>query len=65
LVMQKTKYEFSAEKNQKLINERSISFEEVVAAIEGGAVLDILPHFNPAKYPNQNLYVLEIKNYWN
>lgn len=60
---QNQQYDFSAEKNQQLINERGISFEEVIAAIEEGGVLDILPHPNPAKYPNQEIYVVNINNY--
>ncbi len=32
-------------------------------AIEAGAVLDILPHPNLAKYPNQEMYILEINGY--
>lgn len=56
-------YEFSAEKNQKLIAERGISFEEVIMAIGEGAVLDILPHPNLKKYPNQEIYVININNY--
>lgn len=61
--LEKLNYEFSSEKNQSLIKERIISFEEVIAAIESGAVLDILPHQNPIKYPNQKIYVLNINNY--
>jgi uncharacterized DUF497 family protein len=56
-------YDFSAEKNQQLIKQRGISFEEVIMAIEQGAILDILPHPSPAKYPNQEIYVLNINNY--
>lgn len=59
----KSYYEFSAEKNQQLINERGISFEEVIAAIEEGALLDILPHFNPTKYAHQEIYVININEY--
>src|SRR4051812_9924133 len=59
----KQQYNFSPEKNQQLINERGISFEEVMAAIEEGAVLDVVPHPNPAKYPNQEMYVVNINNY--
>lgn len=53
----KSNYEFSAEKNQQLISERGISFEEVIAAIEEGLILDIIPHPNSAKYPNQMIYI--------
>jgi hypothetical protein len=56
-------YDFSAEKNQQLIKERNISFEEVIMAIEEGAVLEIVPHPNPVKYPNQKIYIIQINNY--
>jgi uncharacterized DUF497 family protein len=56
-------YEFSADKNQQLIKERGISFEDVIVAIEEGAVLEIVPHPNPAKYPNQEIYVVNLNNY--
>src|SRR6202795_4577527 len=56
-------FDFSAEKNQQLITERGISFEEVIAAIGDGAVLDVLPHPNPTQYPNQQIYVLNINDY--
>lgn len=59
----KLQYEFSPEKNHQLIQERGISFEEVIMAIGEGAVLDILPHPKSDKYPNQEIYVLNIKNY--
>ncbi len=61
--MEKAHYEFSAEKNQKLIDERGISFEEIIAAIGDGAVLDVLPHKNSEKYPNQEVYVINMSNY--
>jgi uncharacterized DUF497 family protein len=53
----KLHYDFSAEKNKQLISERGISFEEVIAAIEEGLILDIIPHPNAAKYPNQMIYI--------
>ena len=59
----KSHYEFSAEKNQQLISERGISFEEIISAIEEDLVLDIVPHPNLAKYPNQKIYIININNY--
>lgn len=56
-------YDFSNEKNQLLIKERGISFEKVIVAIEDGAVVDVLPHPNQAKYPQQKMYVLDIDGY--
>ena len=60
---EKPNFTFSAEKNQQLINDRGISFEEVIAAIENNAILDIVPHYNLDKYANQEIYVLNINNY--
>ena len=60
---EKWQFDFSAKKNQQLIEERGISFEEVIVAIKEGAVLDILPHPNPTKYPNQMVYVLYLNDY--
>jgi hypothetical protein len=56
-------YTFSAEKNFTLKSERNISFEEVIAAIDNGQLLDIVEHPNPAKYANQRMYVVEVKGY--
>ncbi len=57
------KYEFSAEKNQQLVIERGISFEEVISAISEGFLVDTLTHYNKIKYPNQEIYLVEIRGY--
>lgn len=55
---------FSAEKNQLLIKERGISFEEIISAIhESEQLLEIIEHANQAKYPNQKMYVVEVNGY--
>ena len=56
-------YNFSSEKNSKLIQERQISFEEVIAAIENHCLLDVTAHPNAAKYLNQQMYIVELNNY--
>ncbi|MBA3956911.1 MAG: BrnT family toxin [Parachlamydiaceae bacterium] len=56
-------YTFSPEKNAKLIDERSISFEEIIAAIQDDQIVDILEHPNPEKYENQKIYVVSVKEY--
>ncbi|MCE3239082.1 MAG: hypothetical protein K0R24_2063 [Gammaproteobacteria bacterium] len=63
MIEKKQQYHFSEEKNKQLIKERNISFEEAIAAIDEGEVLDVLPHPNSAKYPKQKMYVLNINNY--
>ncbi|MDD5037140.1 MAG: toxin [Methylococcaceae bacterium] len=56
-------FRWSAEKNDTLRAERGVSFESIVVAIEGGGLLDILAHPNPAKYPKQRVLVVACDNY--
>ena len=60
---EKLQFEFSADKNQLLIKERSISFESIIAALSEGHILDVLEHPNKIKYPNQKIYVVEMDGY--
>ena len=61
--MDKILYEYSDSKNQLLINKRHISFEEVVAALDSGQLLDVVEQPNKSKYPNQEMYVVQINSY--
>ena len=61
--MTKLFYEYSDSKNQLLINERHISFEEIVAALNNKQLLDIVEQPNKSKHPNQRAYVVQIHNY--
>jgi len=61
--MKYKEYDFPADKNQWLKDNRNISFEEVIAAIEDGCILDVVPHSNSGKYPNQLMYILNINDY--
>jgi uncharacterized DUF497 family protein len=56
-------FDFSVAKNQLLIKERNISFEEIIAALDNGQLLDIIEQPNPNKYPNQKMYVVLINGY--
>ena len=56
-------FTWSEEKNKKLIQERGISFEEIVFFIEKGNLLDILEHPNKQKYKDQFIFVVRIENY--
>lgn len=55
--------EWNEEKNKKLIEEREVSFEDVLGALENGSLWDILEHRNKKKYPNQKIMIVEIQNY--
>ncbi len=57
------RFEWSDAKNLQLKQERGISFEEIVFVIEHGGLMDVIPHPNPKKYPNQLVYVININNY--
>ena len=50
-------------KNEKLITERGISFEEIVFHIERGNILDILEHPNRQKYERQRVFIIKVENY--
>ena len=56
-------FEWEDEKNDKLKTERGISFEEMVFYIANDFVLDIVPHPNSNKYPNQKMFIINIDNY--
>jgi hypothetical protein len=61
--MQEIDFNFSADKNAWLIDQRRISFEEVIAAISGGSALDIIDHPNQAEYGHQKMYVVHVRDY--
>ena len=56
-------YQFNSEKNNWLKQERNICFEDIIEAIQGGALLDVRPHPNQRQYPNQEIYVVETHGY--
>ena len=56
-------FDWSVEKNRQLIEQRGISFESVVSAIEQGGLLDVLDHPNQDRYPGQQIYVVAIQEY--
>jgi len=53
-------FSWNHEKNEQLVRERGISFEEVVFHIERGDVLDVLEHPNDERYPEQRLFVVAV-----
>lgn len=56
-------FRWSSEKNNLLKQERGVSFESMVIAIESGGLLDILAHPNEQKYPRQRILVVAHDNY--
>lgn len=56
-------FDWNEKKNNLLKKKRNISFEEVVLAIAGDRLLDVLERHDKQKYPNQKLLVIEINKY--
>lgn len=56
-------FHWSSQKNEQLKASRGVSFEDVVLAIESGGLLDVMGHPNPARYPNQGVFVVAITSY--
>ncbi len=56
-------FDWDPEKNVRLKQERGVSFEEILIAIEEGDILDIVEHPNKGKYPNQRVFVIRLSDY--
>ncbi len=56
-------FEWSEEKNKKLMKERNVSFEMIIICIKNGDILDKIKHPNERKYPNQYIYIIKIDDY--
>ena len=54
---------WNSTKNQQLIAERGISFEDVVFCIQQGRLLDDVEHPNSDKYLDQRIFVVNIDDY--
>ncbi len=50
-------------KNQQLIAERGVSFEDVVFYLQQGELLDDIEHPNREKHPTQRVFVINIDGY--
>jgi uncharacterized DUF497 family protein len=60
----KVKYiDWNEEKNELLRKEREVCFEDVVIAIGSKGLLDTTSNPNKEKYPDQRVFVVNIKNY--
>jgi uncharacterized DUF497 family protein len=56
-------FDWDKKKNQILRKTRGISFEEIILSISNGNLLDVLEHPNKDKYPNQKMFIVEVKDY--
>ncbi|MCB2262396.1 MAG: BrnT family toxin [Candidatus Thiosymbion ectosymbiont of Robbea hypermnestra] len=56
-------YNWNPSKNQTLITERNVSFENVVFHLKHNGLIDDVKHPNNIEYPNQRVYIVNIDDY--
>ena len=57
------RFNWDPDKNERLIEQRGVSFESVVVALNAGEILDVFEHPNQDRYPGQRIYVVNINDY--
>ncbi len=55
--------DWNPDKNRMLIEERGISFEDIVFSLLSGCLLDDIVHPNKTKYPQQRIFIVAIDDY--
>ncbi|MCU7816228.1 MAG: BrnT family toxin [Candidatus Thiodiazotropha sp. (ex Rostrolucina anterorostrata)] len=58
-----TIYAWNSKKNELLLQERGISFEDIVLNIHLGNEMDIYDHPNQERYPGQKISVVLVEGY--
>ena len=56
-------YDWDQEKNEWLLLERGITFEEIVYHLRHGGILDAMEHPNQDRYPNQRIFIVNVEGY--
>ncbi len=54
---------WNAQKNRKLIEERDISFEDIVYSIQHDGLLNILEHPKKNRFPHQRIFIVNVNDY--
>ena len=57
------KFDWDPEKNEKLKEERGVSFEEIALALGAGVLWKVENHYNQVDYPNQKIFFVPIRDY--
>lgn len=57
------KFDWDPKKNEKLRQERAISFEEIVFHLGKGKLWKIESHYNQELYPNQQIFFIPMGDY--
>ncbi|MBE9113380.1 BrnT family toxin [Nodosilinea sp. LEGE 07298] len=56
-------FAWNSEKNERLRQERGITFEDIVLNIQLGNEIDIFDHPNQERYPGQKISVVLVEGY--
>ena len=56
-------FDWDEDKNEYLKQSRNISFEEIILSIGNEKLLDVLEHPNKEKYPDQKIFIVEVRDY--
>ena len=56
-------FDWNLDKNLHLAEQRHVSFELIISAIERGGLVDVVEHPNQERYPGQMVYVVDIEGY--
>ena len=56
-------YNWNPDKNDLLKKKRGLSLEDIVFHIMNGDEVDVLPHPNQERYPNQRISVVNVSGY--
>lgn len=56
-------FRWPPDKNERLRAARSLTFEQMVIAIESDGLLDVVVHPNRTKYPRQQVFVVTCDGY--
>jgi len=56
-------FDWDPEKNQQLIEERGVSFEEVIFHLQSDGLLDDIAHPNQEDYSHQRVFIVAIESY--
>ena len=56
-------FDWSTDKNERLKEQRDITFEEIVFHILHDGLLDIIEHPNKEQYSGQRIFVVDVEGY--
>ena len=56
-------YRWNEEKNEILISQRGVSFDDVIDELQNGGIIDNYKHPKSDIYPNQYIYVISLNGY--